>query len=112
MKTIKRTIAKIVKVIMYSIIIAIAVYALFAGYTAYSTIEVQNTSIPQKVEEVITPKSDTEQAKEMLAEATAKLNAEEEKLLTEIADIKAKSDAEIAEREAKISDINTIRSSF
>jgi len=86
--------------------IIIAVLGLIALFTVPSkvTYERQDTIADDNpIEEVIekVQRSEVEEAEEMLRKATEKLDIEEARLLEEI-----------AEREAKIEEINKVRSSF
>ena len=83
-------------------------------FTTESTIEYQSERATT-TNQFFTPKiekTDVEKARDMLTEATAKLNAEEEKLLAEIAEVKADAASRVAALEAKLEEINIVRSSF
>lgn len=100
---------KILKKMWFVILWGFVVIAMIAiGYSLMVLIERNNTveyhapeTVLEEVQELITPQNDVQVARDMLAEATAKLDAEEARLTTEI-----------NEREAKIAEINEIRASF
>lgn len=107
---------KFKKVLKQITLMGLVVYACVLGYKFLFTTPttVEYVKPVEVIEEVIkAPETnDVEEAQRMLAEATAKLNAEEATLTEEIAAIKAEAEAEVAEREAKIAEINEIRASF
>lgn len=101
------------RIIMFFVATAMIVGIGYLLYTTESTVEYQSeratstTFFTPKIE-----KTDVEKAREMLTEATAKLNAEEEKLLAEIAEVQADAASRVAALEAKLEEINIVRSSF
>lgn len=110
MKTVKR-IARIIKLtVLYTAAIAIL------GGTAYGAYWLKQhdtvTYEAPKVEAPVQELGDVEQAQKLLTEATAKLDAEEQKLLTEKEQVETEAAQRVAEIEAKIEEINETRSSF
>lgn len=119
---VKRIVRMIVNYTLILLGLCALAYVVYTGYVVYMSmtnesepapaLEPIQESIVEQVKEQVQPKSDVEQAQTMLAEATAKLDAEEERLLAEIADIENKAAAEVAERQAALDEINEIRASF
>lgn len=68
--------------------------------------------IIEDVKAIIPKRGTVEQARDMLAEATAQLDAEEQKILDEIEALTADYEMAVATREEKIEQINEVRSSF
>lgn len=116
----KKFITKVLRVIRsIIIIITIVGLALYASLLVIKTLTEQNSveynkpAEEEPAEVIEAPKkNDVEEAERMLAEANAKLDAEEAKLEEEIATIEAEAQAQVDEREAKIAEINKIRASF
>lgn len=115
----KQKIKKLKAIVKYAIklvlAIAIGIIMLYGGILYFDIMQAPiEYTAPEKEEPAVinTPKNDVSEAERMLAEATAKLNAEEEKLEKEIAEIKAEAQAQVDEKEAQIAEINKIRSSF
>ena len=94
-------------------VVAVAIVAVTLFYTnQWAENRNSVTYEAPKIFSVTPPKSDVELAKEMLAEATAKLDAEEALIEAEIKRIQDEATVKVAELEAKITEINNIRSSF
>ena len=103
---------------MKKTIIALVVLAMiFTGlYFGNKKLEEQGTitikapeifNVPEVVEV-----NNVKEAERMLSEATAKLDAEQELIENEIAEIKEHASSSVAVLEKKIEEINAIRSSF
>ena len=100
-----------------TIIILVVLAIIFTGlYFGNKNLEEQGTitikapeifNVPEVVEV-----NNVKEAERMLAEATAKLDAEQELLENEIEKIKEHASTSVAVLEKKIENINTIRSSF
>lgn len=117
MKRIKKILATIFRIFLLLVTVGAVGLLGYSGWVIYKGMTTEKTEAPaptviEQVHEVVAPKSDVEKARDMLAEATAQLDAEEAKLLKEIDDINAEASTKVAEREAKIAEINKIRSSF
>ena len=103
-----KTIKTITVILLLTVIAVGAVILLQPQTVEYQSERATSTTFfTPKIE-----KTDVEKARDMLTEATAKLNAEEEKLLAEIAEVKADAASRVAALEAKLEEINIVRSSF
>ena len=103
------------KRIIYTLIALVAIFGITYLLTKVDTTTEYTAERATSTPVFFTPKvekTDVEKARDMLAEATAKLDAEEEKLLAEIAKIKAEAEARIAELEEKVEEVNVVRASF
>ena len=77
------------------------------GTVSIKAPEIFNLPMVQEVEV-----NNVKEAERMLSEATAKLDAEQELIENEIAEIKEHASSSVAVLEKKIEEINAIRSSF
>lgn len=109
MKKLKQLIKKLV---MWTLTLAVVVGAAYGAYW-YNTQENTVTYQAPEVEAVeVVQDHDVTKAAKMLAEATAKLNEQEEKLLAQKLQIETEAARQVAEIEKEIEAINQIRSSF
>ena len=100
------------KIITYLVVISLLAVGLFYANQWAENRNTVSYEAPKVFHVPQVKKSDVEIAKEMLAEATAKLDAQEAELEAEIKRIQDEATAKVAELEAKITEINQIRSSF
>lgn len=110
----KQTIVLIIKYLTVAALLFVIIYGtlMYLDWKQEEMIYIAPETPEMPQEAPLPTKSDVELAEDMLAEATAKLDAEEAKLVAEIKAIEAESTAKILEREAKIAEINEIRASF